>query len=85
MNLFKIESGNFKLDGGAMFGVVPKSLWNKVYPAFPFDYTFLEEEYAELYLSESRMRSLFALFAALSIFLSCLGLYGLSSFMAERY
>jgi len=58
--------------------------WNKLYPAFPLDYTFLEDEYANLYLSESRMRSLFALFAALSIFLSCLGLYGLSSFMAER-
>lgn len=33
MKLYKIECGNFKLDGGAMFGVVPKSLWNKVYPA----------------------------------------------------
>jgi glyoxylase-like metal-dependent hydrolase (beta-lactamase superfamily II) len=33
MNLYKIETGNFKLDGGAMFGVVPKSLWNQVYPA----------------------------------------------------
>lgn len=33
MKLYKIECGNFKLDGGSMFGVVPKSLWNKVYPA----------------------------------------------------
>ncbi|MBC8489878.1 MAG: MBL fold metallo-hydrolase [Bacteroidetes bacterium] len=33
MELYKIETGNFKLDGGAMFGVVPKSLWNDVYPA----------------------------------------------------
>jgi glyoxylase-like metal-dependent hydrolase (beta-lactamase superfamily II) len=33
MNLYPIETGNFKLDGGAMFGVVPKVLWNKVYPA----------------------------------------------------
>ncbi len=33
MNLYKIETGNLKLDGGAMFGVVPKSLWNKSYPA----------------------------------------------------
>ena len=32
MKLFKIETGNLMLDGGAMFGVVPKSLWNKVYP-----------------------------------------------------
>jgi len=33
MKLHSIETGNFKLDGGALFGVVPKSIWNKVYPA----------------------------------------------------
>ena len=33
MNLFPINAGNFKLDGGAMFGVVPKSIWNKTNPA----------------------------------------------------
>ena len=33
MNIYPIESGNFKLDGGAMFGVVPKSLWQKTNPS----------------------------------------------------
>lgn len=33
MTLYPIESGNFKLDGGAMFGVVPKSIWNRTNPA----------------------------------------------------
>src|SRR5665647_1528967 len=33
MNLFSINAGHFKLDGGAMFGVVPKSIWNKLNPA----------------------------------------------------
>ena len=33
MKLYPIETGKFKLDGGAMFGVVPKILWQKVYPA----------------------------------------------------
>lgn len=33
MKLYKIETGNFKLDGGAMFGIIPKTLWNKVYPS----------------------------------------------------
>lgn len=33
MNLYTIPTGNFKLDGGAMFGVVPKSMWNKLNPA----------------------------------------------------
>jgi len=33
MNLYSIPTGNFKLDGGAMFGVVPKSIWSKTNPA----------------------------------------------------
>jgi hypothetical protein len=33
MELYTIHTGNFKLDGGAMFGVVPKSMWNKLNPA----------------------------------------------------
>ena len=33
MKLYPIESGNFKLDGGAMFGVVPKTIWNHSNPA----------------------------------------------------
>src|ERR1700759_3843334 len=33
MNLYTINTGFFKLDGGAMFGVVPKSIWNKLNPA----------------------------------------------------
>ena len=33
MNLYTINTGNFKLDGGAMFGVVPKSIWNKINPS----------------------------------------------------
>ena len=34
MKLYPIEAGNFKLDGGAMFGVVPKTIWNKTNPAY---------------------------------------------------
>ena len=33
MQLYSVETGKFKLDGGAMFGVVPKSIWNKTNPA----------------------------------------------------
>jgi hypothetical protein len=33
MKLYHIETGNFKLDGGAMFGVVPKTIWQKTNPA----------------------------------------------------
>jgi glyoxylase-like metal-dependent hydrolase (beta-lactamase superfamily II) len=33
MKLYSVNTGFFKLDGGAMFGVVPKSIWNRIYPA----------------------------------------------------
>ena len=33
MKVFSIDTGHFKLDGGAMFGVVPKTIWNKMIPA----------------------------------------------------
>ena len=33
MTIYPIEAGNFKLDGGAMFGVVPKSLWQRTNPS----------------------------------------------------
>ncbi len=37
MKLYPVEAGNFKLDGGGMFGVVPKSLWSRTNPADPWD------------------------------------------------
>ncbi|MES2733688.1 MAG: ABC transporter permease [Bacteroidota bacterium] len=53
-------------------------------PAYPFSYNFLDQDLANLYQGEQRMGSLFNVFAGLAIFISCLGLYGLSAFMAEQ-
>jgi len=53
-------------------------------PHFPFTYGFVDQELDKLYESEHRLSNLFNLFAALGIFISCLGLYGLSAFMAEK-
>ena len=53
-------------------------------PAFPFTYNFLDEDIAKLYQSEQRMGNIFNVFALWAIFISCLGLYGLSAFMAEQ-
>src|SRR5215204_923553 len=53
-------------------------------PAYPFSYGFLDQDLATLYKGENRMGKLFNLFAILAIFISCLGLYGLSAFMAEQ-
>ncbi|WP_028298856.1 ABC transporter permease [Olivibacter sitiensis] len=53
-------------------------------PGFPFSYNFVDQELDNLYKGEQRLGSLFNLFAVLAIFISCLGLYGLSAFMAEQ-
>jgi len=53
-------------------------------PAYPFDYSFLDQDLARQYKGDRQMGSIFNLFALLAIFISCLGLYGLSAFMAEQ-
>lgn len=53
-------------------------------PAYPFTYNFLDKDLDNLYKGEKQMGSIFNLFAILAIFISCLGLYGLSAFMAEQ-
>ncbi|MEP7108290.1 MAG: ABC transporter permease [Ferruginibacter sp.] len=53
-------------------------------PAYPFTYNFLDQDLAGLYSGEQRLGRLFNLFAILAIFISCMGLYGLSAFMAEQ-
>lgn len=53
-------------------------------PSYPFSYNFLDNDLDNLYRGEQQMGSIFNLFAILAIFISCLGLYGLSAFMAEQ-
>ena len=53
-------------------------------PSFPFRYWFLDQEYANRYEGEKAVSSLVNIFAVVSIFLSCLGLLGLSSFSADQ-
>lgn len=56
----------------------------KLNPAYPFSYNFIDQNIANLYQGEQQMGSLFNVFSILAIFISCLGLYGLSAFMAEQ-
>ncbi len=53
-------------------------------PGFPFAYRFLDDDYQELYTSERRVAILSKYFAGIAILISCLGLFGLASFTAER-
>jgi len=61
-----------------------ESIFKKFNPEYPFDYKFVDEEYADKFKSEQRTGTLAALFAALTIFISCLGLFGLATYMAEN-
>lgn len=53
-------------------------------PAYPFSYNFLDKDLANLYKGEQQLGKLFNIFAILAIFISCMGLYGLSAYMAEQ-
>jgi predicted permease len=53
-------------------------------PGFSFEYTFQDQEYAKQYAAEQRVATLSGYFAAFAILISCLGLFGLATFTAER-
>src|SRR4029077_5254243 len=58
--------------------------WKSFAPDTPFEYSFLDEEFGALYSSEQRMSVVFTVFTCLSIFVACLGLFGLAAYTAER-
>lgn len=61
-----------------------EKLWGKYYPDFAFTNSFLDDDIAAYYRQETQLSQLYKLFAAVAIFISCLGLYGLVTFMAVQ-
>ncbi|MGF6929317.1 putative ABC transport system permease protein [Chitinophaga sp. W2I13] len=60
-----------------------EAIFSKYNPDYPFEYKFVDEAYAKKFDNEQRQGTLAALFAGLTIFISCLGLFGLATYMAE--
>jgi putative ABC transport system permease protein len=58
--------------------------WKELFPGIPIEYYFLDEDFDRYYLSEEKTGKLVGIFALLGIFVACLGLFGLSCFMAEQ-
>ncbi len=58
--------------------------FNKYAPAYPYDYSFSDADYASKFNLEMLIGKLAGIFAALAIFISCLGLFGLAAYVAER-
>ena len=61
-----------------------KEKWEKFVPGLPFRYDFLDQSIADQYENERRIEKIFSYFTGLAVFIACLGLFGLASFMAER-
>ena len=61
-----------------------ESVFKKVVPTALFDYSFVDEEYAQKFSQEQRIGKLSGVFSLLAIFISCIGLFGLASYVAEQ-
>ncbi len=77
--MVKIDSENLE-EGLAHI----EAVWREVNPDFAFEYFFVEDTFARLYAAEQRFGRIAVSFAALAVVIACLGLFGLSSFTAER-
>lgn len=57
-----------------------KAQWEDIAPAYPFEYSFLDEDLEALYREDHRFKIMFEAFAAIAVFIACLGLFGLAAF-----
>ena len=77
---FKLNAANSTADNLKK----AEAIFKKYNPEYPFEYKFIDEEYSQKFKAEERTGTLAALFAGLTIFISCLGLFGLATYMAEN-
>ena len=61
-----------------------KKKWELLQPAFPFEYSFLDEDFDKQYKIDKKLSQIFSYFTFLAILIACLGLFGLASFTAEQ-
>jgi ABC-type antimicrobial peptide transport system permease subunit len=61
-----------------------KRVYAQTAPQYPFQYTFLEEDFDRLYKTEQKQAQVFTIFAGLAIFIACLGLFGLAAYTTEQ-
>lgn len=85
-NKRRLNEAAIRLSGSDLTGTLKavEKLWNAVYPDYVFEYAFVDEKIADFYKDEARLSLFYKVFASIAIFLSCLGLYGLASFMAAQ-
>jgi putative ABC transport system permease protein len=77
--LVKIKSGNIQ----EALAII-KDAYKKVAADYPFEYSFLDQNFDDLYKTDLKQQQLLSLFSGLAIFIACLGLFGLASFTAAK-
>ena len=75
-----------KINGENVEGAIAdvRQIWNDLVPSWPFQYSFLDEHYEELYRSDQQMESVVTIMALLAILIACMGLFGLAAITTER-
>jgi len=61
-----------------------QSVWHRLLPEYPLEYSFLDEHFTKMYKADMQVSKIVGILAALAIVISCLGLFGLASFSAEK-
>lgn len=82
----RYNSAGVRLSSAGLQGSIKdiEKLWNANFPEQIFEYQFLDDKIGSFYREEQQLAHLYEIFAVIAIFLSCLGLYGLASFMAVQ-
>jgi putative ABC transport system permease protein len=77
---------SFKVNGENVATTIDfiENKWNEFAPGQPFQYSFLDDRFNDMYKEEQKLGKIFTVFASLAIFIACLGLYGLAAFTAEQ-
>ncbi len=77
---------SFKIRPANIGAIIPqvKALWKAISPGMPFSYRFLDQSFDKMYESDQRVGTIVLVFASLAIFIACLGIFGLATFMAEQ-
>jgi putative ABC transport system permease protein len=77
--LVKMKAGNIQ----SALATIQKD-YKKAAPVYPFEYSFLDQKFGELYEKDIRQETILSIFSGLAIFIACLGLFGLASFTPAK-
>jgi putative ABC transport system permease protein len=75
-----------KISGGKATEAISfiRSTWKSIFPEHPFEYQFLDDHFKEVYRADAQVSQMVGILAVLAILISCLGLFGLASYSAEK-